>query len=95
LVAPLLTKPRARVRGCSSEKRHAVRFPKEAVNLMKKLLSLLFTAAIVFTLTAPAFAYNAAPQDTSETKATKEKKAKKTKAPKTKKAKSTEDTSKM
>jgi len=59
---------------------------------MKKLLSLLFTAAIVFTLTAPVFAYNAAPQDTSETKATK---AKKTKAAKTKKAKKTTDTSKM
>ena len=63
---------------------------------MKKLLSLLFTAAIVFTLTAPAFAYSA-PQDTTETKATKAKKTKaaKTKAPKTKKAKSTGDTSKM
>ncbi|HMD98988.1 MAG TPA: hypothetical protein VKM93_16860 [Terriglobia bacterium] len=60
---------------------------------MKKLLSLLFTAAIVFTLTAPAFAYNAAPQgDTSETKATK---TKKTKATKAKKEKKTKDTSKM
>jgi len=58
---------------------------------MKKLLSLLFTAAIVFTLTAPAFAYNAA-QDTTETKATK---AKKTKATKAKKTKATKDTSKM
>jgi len=62
---------------------------------MKKLLSLLFTAAIVFTLTAPAFAYNAAPQDTSETKATKAPKTKKTKAPKTKKTKESKDTSKM
>jgi hypothetical protein len=64
---------------------------------MKKLLSLLFTAAIVFTLTAPVFAYNAAPQDTTETKATKTKKAKatKTKATKAKKTKAAQDTSKM
>jgi len=61
---------------------------------MKKLLSLLFTAAIVFTLTAPVFAYNAA-QDTSETKATKEKKTKVAKTKKPKKTKEAKDTSKM
>ena len=60
---------------------------------MKKLLSLLFTAAIVFTLTAPVFAYSASSQE-PETKTTKTKKthAKKTKATKEKK---TKDTSKM
>ncbi|MGO9273907.1 MAG: hypothetical protein ACLQOO_27310 [Terriglobia bacterium] len=62
---------------------------------MKKLLSLLFTAAIVFTLTAPVFAYNAAPQDTTATKATKTKKTKAAKTKKTKVKKDTSDTSKM
>jgi hypothetical protein len=53
---------------------------------MKKLLTLLFTGMIVFSLAMPVFA-----QDTTQetTKATKTKKTKATKAPKTKKAKTT------
>ena len=52
---------------------------------MKKLLTLLFTGMIVFSLAMPVFA-----QDTTqETKATKVKKTKATKAPKTKKTKTT------
>jgi len=61
---------------------------------MKKLLSLLFTAAIVFSLTMPAFAYNAAPQDTTSTAKTTKAKATKTKATKAKKTTATKDTSK-
>ena len=61
---------------------------------MKKLLALLFTAAVVFSLTMPVYAQDTSSQDTT---ATKEKKAKKTHAAKTKKAKKTEEagTSKM
>jgi len=55
---------------------------------MKKLLSLLFTAAIVFSLTMPVFgAQDTSSQDTSKM----EKKTKKTKAKKTKEKK-TKDT---
>ncbi len=54
---------------------------------MKKLLTLLFTGMIVFSLAMPVFAYNAAGQET--TKATKTKKTKATKTKKTKAAKTT------
>ena len=52
---------------------------------MKKLLTLLFTAAIVFSLTMPVFAQDTGSQET--TKAEKMKKTKKAKATKEKKAK--------
>ena len=51
---------------------------------MKKLLTLLFTFAIAFSLAMPVFAAGPAGQET-----TKEAKTKKTKATKTKKAKKT------
>jgi len=57
---------------------------------MKKLLSLLFTAAIVFSLTMPAFAQDTSSQSTEST--SKMKKTKATKAKKTHKAKGTKDT---
>jgi len=57
---------------------------------MKKLLSLLFATAIVFSLTMPVFANGASSDDTTSTA-----KTKKTKAKKTKKTKATQDTSKM
>lgn len=54
---------------------------------MKKLLTLLFTAALVFSLTMPVFAQEAAPAGQETTKATKaEKKAAKKAAKKSKKA---------
>jgi len=54
---------------------------------MKKLLTLLFTAAVVFSLTMPAFAQDTSSQDTTKTEKAKTKKAK------TKKAKTKKDTS--
>jgi hypothetical protein len=54
---------------------------------MKKLLTLLFTGMIVFSLAMPVFAQDAAGQET--TKATKTKKTKATKTKKTKAAKTT------
>jgi len=54
---------------------------------MKKLLTVLFTGMIAFSLAMPVFAYTAG-QDAT-TKATKEKKTKATKAKKTKAAKTT------
>ncbi len=53
---------------------------------MKKLLTLLFTAVIAFSLAMPVFADGAGTQDTTA-KATKEKKTKAAKAKKTKAAK--------
>ena len=58
---------------------------------MKRLFTLLFTAALAFSLAMPVFASDATPQDTTSTKKTK---AKKTKASKEKKTKAS-DTSKM
>ncbi len=50
---------------------------------MKKLLTLLFTFAVAFSLAMPVFATGApAGQDTTKTKKTKATKTKKTKAPK-------------
>jgi len=52
---------------------------------MKKLLTLLFTFAIAFSLAMPVFAYNPGAQETTKaekTKKTKATKTKKTKAPK-------------
>lgn len=58
---------------------------------MKKLFTLLFTAALAFSLAMPVFASDATPQDTTSTAKTKKTKAKKTKEKKTKSS----DTSKM
>jgi hypothetical protein len=54
---------------------------------MKKLLALLFTFAVAFSLVMPVFAQEAAAQETTKTE-----KTKKTKAAKTKKTKKTEKT---
>jgi len=54
---------------------------------MKKLLSVLFTFMIAFSLAMPVFAQDSGAQDT--TKTTKAKKTKATKAAKTKKQKTT------
>ena len=54
---------------------------------MKKLLTLLFTAAIVFSLTMPVFGQDTSSQDTTKTE--KAKKTKKAKATKEKKMKKT------
>jgi hypothetical protein len=54
---------------------------------MKKLLTMLFTAMIAFSLAMPVFAQDPAGQET--TKATKTKKTKATKTKKTKAAKTT------
>jgi len=62
---------------------------------MKKLLSLLFTAAIVFSLTMPVFAQDTASQDTTSTAKTKKTKAAKAKKTHAAKEKKTKDTSKM
>jgi hypothetical protein len=58
---------------------------------MKKLLTLLFTFAVAFSLAMPVFAQEAGTQET--TKTTKAKKTKATKAKKTKAAKTTATTS--
>ena len=58
---------------------------------MKKLLTLLFTGMIAFSLAMPVFAQDTAGQET--TKATKTKKTKATKTKKTKAAKTTASTS--
>jgi len=60
---------------------------------MKKLFTLLFTAALAFSLAMPVFAQDTGTQDTTKTekKAKKEKKTKKAKKAK----KDTSDTSKM
>jgi hypothetical protein len=55
---------------------------------MKKLLTLLFSAVLVFSMAMPVFAQDAAPADKTASKPKKEKKAKKPK-----KAKKTKDTS--
>jgi hypothetical protein len=57
---------------------------------MKKLLAMLFTGMIAFSLAMPVFAQDTAGQET--TKATKVKKTKATKAKKTKAAKTTAST---
>jgi len=54
---------------------------------MKKLLTMLFTLAVVFSLTMPVFSQEAGGGETTKTT-----KSKKTKAPKTKKAKTTGET---
>jgi len=59
---------------------------------MKKLFTLLFASALIFSLTMPVFARGAGSQDTTSTE--KPKKTKKTKATKEKKTHSS-DTSKM
>ena len=59
---------------------------------MKKMFTLLFAAALAFSLAMPVFARDAGPQDTTSTEKTK--KTKKTKASKEKKTKAS-DTSKM
>jgi hypothetical protein len=56
---------------------------------MKKLLTLLFSAVLVFSMAMPVFAQDAAPADQTASKPKKEKKAKTKKAKKEKKAKDT------
>jgi H+/gluconate symporter-like permease len=62
------------------------------MQLMKKLFTLLFIAAVAFSLAMPVFAQDTSSQDTTKTE--KPKKEKKTKAKKEKKTKAS-DTSKM
>ena len=60
---------------------------------MKKLMLLLFSSVLVFSLAMPVFAQDTGSQDTTKTeKPKKEKKTKATKAKKEKKTKSTEST---